>query len=138
MSSQPTVTLYHVQNDSDLKMHRAIAKGNDIALQTIDISEEPLTPRQLFQISNRYEGGLNGLMDKGSKAYQAELKGHDFSNQELLEILVKKPELLKLPIIVHQKETYICNKPRDILKFSSVNPKIDSYDHTTNINQPNN
>ena len=133
MSHKTAIKLFHIQSQSDFKMHRAVAKGNEISLQTINLVEEPLTPRQLFQLSTNFEGGLKGLVDTSSEAYKNELKSRNYSDQELLEILVKNPKLLKLPIIAYQKETHICNKARDILKFSSLSPNINSHDHSTSV-----
>jgi arsenate reductase-like glutaredoxin family protein len=133
MSNQPTITLYHVQEDSDLKKHKAIAQGNSITLRTINISEEPLTPRQLFQIAEQFEGGLEGLINKESEQYKEELKDHDYSDKELLNVLVKKPQMLKLPIVEYGNKAHLCEKARDILKYSSATPKINAYSHDENV-----
>lgn len=135
MSKKPTITLYHVQKEDDLKKHKAIAVGNSIALQTINIAEEPLTPRRLYQLSNQFDGGLRGLLNEESERFQKKLEGHDYSDQELLKILVKKPQMLKLPILELENKTHICTKARDILKFSSSSANINAYNHDENVSR---
>jgi len=133
MSNLPALTIYYSHDEPDLKQHKAIAEGNEIKVITKNIQEEKLTSRQLFLLSTNYKEGLMGLIDKNSKNYKENLENVELDQDDLLSFLVSNPKTLKQPIVEYQNEVNICKNPRDILKFSSITPKINGYDHAKNL-----
>jgi len=133
MSNLSALTIYYSHDEPDLKQHKAIAEGNEIKVITKNIQEEKLTSRQLFLLSTNYKEGLMGLIDKNSKNYKENLENVELDQDDLLSFLVSNPKTLKQPIVEYQNEVKICTNPRDILKFSSITPKINGYNHAKNL-----
>ncbi len=54
------------------------------------------------------------LLNKSLKKYQVELAGHDFEDDDWLDILRNNAELIKGPIAVMNGRAILCINPKDI------------------------
>lgn len=57
------------------------------------------------------------LFNKADKKYQDTLAGHDFDDDDWLEILRENPCMIKGPIALMNDKAVLCVKPQDIYKL---------------------
>lgn len=129
-----TLRIYHRGDTPNLAMFEALAKGNQMEFIDIDLSEEGISGTRLLQLSNKLGEGIQELIDTDSELFQNSLSNKKYDEADLLDILSKHPELIRLPIAESQKEVRILEKPRDILGLQDIKENIESHDHDKNIN----
>lgn len=57
------------------------------------------------------------LLNKSDKKYQEMIAGHDFDDDNWLEILRENPCMIKAPIAILDKKAVLCINPKDIYKL---------------------
>lgn len=57
------------------------------------------------------------LLNRADPKYQAELAGHNFSDEDWLNILMNNPCLIKAPIAIMNNKAVLCTTPKDIYKL---------------------
>ena len=66
------------------------------------------------------ENGFDDLINKRTKKFQAlEIDENECSTEYLIEILIKNPSMIKLPIIIDEKKIVIGFNEREIRCFLS-------------------
>ena len=102
----------HEKGRKTLAYAQSIApRVNKQELNTVRISDT------LFELMlDRLQMPGKNIINKSDPYYQECCKGRDLSAGEWLEILRKRPDMLRAPIALYKDKAIICDVPSDILK----------------------
>jgi arsenate reductase-like glutaredoxin family protein len=108
----------------------ALAKGNKIDLQLVDLRKIPLSETQLQQLIQEFDGKAEALLDRQSEDFKLlALDEKALDQNGLLKILEENQTLLKTPLISAGGTLKILNQVRSILHYQNTEPQIDPYNH---------
>jgi arsenate reductase-like glutaredoxin family protein len=92
------VQIFGVKSSSSTRAAERFFKERRIAIQFVDLKKKPMAPGEIKRFIDRF--GLNGLLDTEGKAYiDAGLKYLKVSSDDLLRMIERDPQLLRLPLI---------------------------------------
>ncbi|KRO09034.1 negative regulator of proteolysis [Lactiplantibacillus xiangfangensis] len=92
--------------------------ANNITFNERDIIANPLDRDELKQILRLTENGFEDIVSTRSKAFKAlHIDLSDLGFNQLLDLLVEKPQLLKRPIIYDGRRLQIGYNEEDIRAF---------------------
>ena len=113
-----TVNLYYSTSSKSSRSARAWLVENNIPFNERDIIANPLDRDELKQILRLTENGFEDIVSTRSKAFKAlHIDLSDLGFNQLLDLLVEKPQLLKLPIIYDGRRLQIGYNEEDIRAF---------------------
>ncbi|NLS61304.1 Spx/MgsR family RNA polymerase-binding regulatory protein [Lactiplantibacillus plantarum] len=113
-----TVNLYYSTSSKSSRSARAWLVENNIPFNERDIIANPLDRDELKQILRLTENGFEDLVSTRSKAFKAlHIDLSDLGFNQLLDLLVEKPQLLKRPIIYDGRRLQIGYNEEDIRAF---------------------
>ncbi|VDG17860.1 Spx/MgsR family RNA polymerase-binding regulatory protein [Lactiplantibacillus mudanjiangensis] len=113
-----TVNLYYSTSSKSSRSARAWLVANSIAFNERDIIANPLDRDELKQILRLTENGFEDIVSTRSKAFKAlHIDLSDLGFNQLLDLLVEKPQLLKRPIIYDGRRLQIGYNEEDIRAF---------------------
>ncbi|WP_421546130.1 Spx/MgsR family RNA polymerase-binding regulatory protein [Lactiplantibacillus plantarum] len=113
-----TVNLYYSTSSKSSRSARAWLVENNIPFNERDIIANPLDRDELKQILRLTENGFEDIVSMRSKAFKAlHIDLSDLGFNQLLDLLVEKPQLLKRPIIYDGRRLQIGYNEEDIRAF---------------------
>ncbi len=113
-----TVNLYYSTSSKSSRSARAWLVENNIPFNESDIIANPLDRDELKQILRLTENGFEDIVSTRSKAFKAlHIDLSDLGFNQLLDLLVEKPQLLKRPIIYDGRRLQIGYNEEDIRAF---------------------
>lgn len=113
-----TVNLYYSTSSKSSRSARAWLVENNIPFNERDIIANPLDRDELKQILQLTENGFEDIVSTRSKAFKAlHIDLSDLGFNQLLDLLVEKPQLLKRPIIYDGRRLQIGYNEEDIRAF---------------------
>ncbi|MCL3855745.1 Spx/MgsR family RNA polymerase-binding regulatory protein [Lactiplantibacillus plantarum] len=113
-----TVNLYYSTSSKSSRSARAWLVENSIPFNERDIIANPLDRDELKQILRLTENGFEDIVSTRSKAFKAlHIDLSDLGFNQLLDLLVEKPQLLKRPIIYDGRRLQIGYNEEDIRAF---------------------
>ncbi|MFC6202772.1 Spx/MgsR family RNA polymerase-binding regulatory protein [Lactiplantibacillus nangangensis] len=113
-----TVNLYYSTSSKSSRSARAWLVANNIDFNERDIIANPLDRDELKQILRLTENGFEDIVSTRSKAFKAlHIDLSDLGFNQLLDLLVEKPQLLKRPIIYDGRRLQIGYNEEDIRAF---------------------
>ena len=113
-----TVNLYYSTSSKSSRSARAWLVENNIPFNERDIIANPLDRDELKQILRLTENGFEDIVSTRSKAFKAlHIDLSDLGFNQLLDLLVEKPQLLKRPIIYDGRRFQIGYNEEDIRAF---------------------
>ena len=113
-----TVNLYYSTSSRASRSARAWLVANNITFNERDIIANPLDRDELKQILRLTENGFEDIVSTRSKAFKAlHIDLSDLGFNQLLDLLVEKPQLLKRPIIYDGRRLQIGYNEEDIRAF---------------------
>ncbi|CAM3240519.1 transcriptional regulator Spx [Lactiplantibacillus plajomi] len=113
-----TVNLYYSTSSKSSRSARAWLVENNIPFNERDIIANPLDRDELKQILRLTENGFEDIVSTRSKAFKAlHIELADLGFNQLLDLLVEKPQLLKRPIIYDGRRLQIGYNEEDIRAF---------------------
>ena len=113
-----TVNLYYSTSSKSSRSARAWLVENNIPFNERDIIANPLDRDELKQILRLTENGFEDIVSTRSKAFKAlHIDLADLGLNQLLDLLVEKPQLLKRPIIYDGRRLQIGYNEEDIRAF---------------------
>ncbi|MDZ7607267.1 MAG: glutaredoxin [Cyclobacteriaceae bacterium] len=97
---------------------RVLAMSITKNVNEISLRHTKLTKMRWAELLALLNLAPKNLLDKSLKKYQEELAGHDFDDDDWLDILRNNPELVKAPLAVMNGRAILCNSPKDIYKLA--------------------
>jgi len=96
------------------KKTRALAKSITDHVNEFDLQHNKLSKLRWLEILNMLQMRPKDILNKANKKYQSELAGHDFDDDNWLEILRNNPCMIKAPIAIMNGKAVLCMNPQDI------------------------
>ena len=100
------------------KKTRALAKSITKHINEFSFQHNKLSKLQWVEILSMLQMRPKDLFNKANKKYQAELAGHDFDDDNWLEILRNNPQMIKGPIGIMNGKAVLCINPKDIYQLA--------------------
>lgn len=94
-----------------------MAKSITKNVNEISLKHSKLTKMRWAELLAMINLSPKNLLNKSLKKYKEELAGHDFDDDDWLDILRNNPELVKAPIAVMNGKAVLCVNPNDIYKL---------------------
>jgi arsenate reductase len=85
-----------------------------VAYESVDYIEEPLSASELKNLLRRAGMKPHEVVRKNEPAYKEYVSGKDLSDTQLIELMVKHPELIQRPIVVRGEKAVLA-RPVDRL-----------------------
>jgi len=107
---------------------RGLAKSITKNVNEISLKHSKLSKLRWAELLAMLELAPKNLLDKSKKKYQDELAGHDFDDDDWLDILRNNSDLVKAPIAVMNGRAILCNSPKDIYKLAPEGAIVEGAD----------
>jgi arsenate reductase len=111
------LTLVYDPRTASGKKTKALAYSISNNVNEIDYTTTRLTTTLWKEIVQMLGNKPKGLLNKSAAAYQQKVRGHIFTMDGYMNILLNSPELLRGPIAITRGKALICENPYDILKL---------------------
>lgn len=73
---------------------------NNVEYELIDIVNEPLSALEIKTVLKKLGIGVQDLIRTNEKVFVENYEGKDLSDDELLQLLEKHPELIQRPVVI--------------------------------------
>ncbi len=115
------IEVYYLSNTSSGRTAMKWIENHSLHFVERKITKKkPIELHELKKILARAENGFDDLINKRTKKFQAlEIDENECSTEYLIEILIKNPSMIKLPIIIDEKKIVIGFNEREIRCFLS-------------------
>lgn len=90
---------------------------NNIEYELIDIVNEPLSALEISTILKKLGIGVQDLVRTNEKVFVENYEAKDLSDDEILQLLEKHPELIQRPIVVKGSEAIIGRPLEKVKEF---------------------
>ena len=88
-----------------------------IAYESVHYIEKPLSASELKSLLRRAGLKPHDVVRKNEPAYKQQVSGKDLSDAQLIELMVKHPELIQRPIVVRGEKAVLA---RPIARLSEL------------------
>ena len=85
-----------------------------IEAQVIDYIKNPLSENELKEIVMKLGKKPGEIVRTQEEYFRKNLKGHHFTDEEWIKILVENPKLIPRPIVVEKHKAVIAQPPENI------------------------
>lgn len=99
------------------KKTRALAQSITRHVNEFSLRHNKLSKLRWAKILLMLDMKPKNLLNKADEKYQDMLAGHDFNDDDWLEILRENPCMIKGPIAILDERAVLCVKPKDIYKL---------------------
>jgi len=96
---------------------RALAKSITEHVNEFSLRHNKLSKLRWAKILQMLDMKPKDLLNKSDKKYQEIIAGHDFDDDNWLEILRKNPCMVKGAIAIFDNKAVLCIKPKDIYRL---------------------
>jgi len=107
--------IYNGRKSLDAKVLGYASSIQKFTVNERNLDKNPLTETQLTQIANHMGLQVLDLIDKTSDAYLNEIKDQRFSNEEMMKIVKRHPDILKTPIAMLNGTVFFVHSAHDFV-----------------------
>lgn len=93
---------------------------NNIGYELIDMVSEPLSVIEIKTVLQKLGIGIRDLVRTNEKVFVENYEGKDLSDDELLHLLEKHPELIQRPIVVKGSKAVIGRPLEKVKEFVEI------------------
>ena len=112
------ITLYTSPSCASCRKARAWLEANHIDYLEKNIFNEPLSIAELKSILRLTENGTEEIISFRSQVFQSlNISLEEMPLQELLELILKNPGLIRRPILINEKRLQVGFNEEDIRRF---------------------
>jgi len=112
-----SIIIYHNGQCSKCKGALELLQEKGVPHEVRWYVAEPLTKEELQILLNKLQMKAHELVRTGEELYKNEYEGKDISEEEWLDILIEKPELMQRPIVVKGDKAIIARPPEKVLEI---------------------
>ncbi len=94
-----------------------ILKDSNEEFESINYYEVPLTGDKLREIRDKGLSMNEMLRSDEPLARSMNLSAKNLSDDELIELMVKYPDLIQRPIVIRGEQAVLCRPPENVLKL---------------------
>tara|TARA_R110001599_G_scaffold130882_1_gene306341 strand:+ start:2719 stop:3147 length:429 start_codon:yes stop_codon:yes gene_type:complete len=107
--------IYNGRKAQDAKVLGYASSIQKYTVNERNIDKNPLTETQLSQVANSMGLQILDLIDKTSDTYLNEIKDQRFSNEEMMKIVKRHPDILKTPIAMLNGTVFFVHSAYDFV-----------------------
>ncbi|MBL78904.1 MAG: arsenate reductase [Nitrosomonadaceae bacterium] len=111
------IIIYQKPTCSKCRAALNILKDSDEEFESVNYYEVPLTYSQLHALCDKGLSVQEMLRSSEPLAKSMNLAAQNLSDDELIEIMVKNPDLIQRPIVVRGNKAVICRPLENIYKL---------------------
>lgn len=93
---------------------------NNIGYELIDMVNEPLSVVEIQTVLHKLGIGIRDLIRTNEKVFVENYEGRDLSDDELLHLLEKHPELIQRPIVIKGSKAVIGRPLEKVKEFIEI------------------
>lgn len=105
------ITIYTVSHCSSCRLAKKWLNNQGVEYKEISLLKEGIDLKSLIKVLSLTERGVEDIISKDCKGYE------ELSLNELLDIIIKNPHLLRRPIIFDEKRLQVGYNADDIRQF---------------------
>ena len=110
--------IYHNPRCSKSRQTLEILKKNNIDIEVIEYLKFPLDKNQISDLLKKLNISARELLRRGEEIYRKEnLSNKDFSDEFLIDAMVKNPILIERPIVTFNNKAIIGRPPEKVLEI---------------------
>ena len=109
-----SIQVYHNPRCSKSRMAINYLKAKSIEFETVLYLEKKLTINDLESILRKLNLSATDLLRKGEEVYKVEIKGKNLSDAEIIQLMIKHPNLIERPIIIKGNKAVI-GRPTELI-----------------------
>ena len=95
----------------------ALALSLNKVIHEINVTEQSITPLHWKEILEMLGPARTNLLNTEHPDYSNIFKGKNFSEQDLLEIIFRNPQIVKGPVGILHNKAVVCHSATDILQL---------------------
>ena len=111
------ITIYQKPTCSKCIATLNILKDSNEEFESINYYEVPLTGNQLRELRDKGLSVHEMLRSDEPLAQRMNLTARDLSDDDLIDIMVKNPDLIQRPIVVRGDQAVLCRPPQNVIKL---------------------
>ena len=113
-----TVTIYHNPACSTSRNVLALIRGRGIEPKVVEYLKTPPTRTQLVELLKKLHISVRDLLrQKGTPYEEFGLGNLRWSDDELIDFIVKHPILMNRPVVVTEKGARLCRPAESVLEL---------------------
>lgn len=109
------IKIYHNPRCSKSRQCLAILEDKNQHPEIIKYLDTPLNEQELSEIINLLDISPIDLVRKNEKLWKESFKGKDFTDKELIAVMVRNPKLIERPIVIKDGQAIIGRPPEKVL-----------------------
>ncbi len=112
--------IYKIYHNSRCKHSRAgldYLKKMTSEIEVRDYLSDPITANEIKEILLKINLKPIQIIRTNETYYKTSLKGRNFTDEELIKIMIENPKLIQRPIVVGKYKAVIGNPPEEITKL---------------------
>ncbi|MBK7409543.1 MAG: hypothetical protein IPL49_02100 [Saprospirales bacterium] len=94
----------------------AVIRAQGFPIQDIDITKNPLTEEQLFEIADLLQMTLSELVNRDHPVYMKRFGDFDLNDEDWAKMIHKNPQIMKNPIVIHGDKAFLIASPMEATK----------------------
>ncbi|MBL4710286.1 MAG: arsenate reductase (glutaredoxin) [Flavobacteriales bacterium] len=106
--------IYHNPRCSKSRETLQIIKDQGIEPEIILYQKEIPTKEELQMLLMKLNLKAEDLLRRGEKFYKEQLKGKEFNEDELIQIMIENPSLIERPIVVRGNKAILGRPPGNV------------------------
>jgi len=111
------ILIYYNPKSSAGRKTVAHAQGMTKHLRTFSFEKSSSTTTSWQLILDALDLHPKEIMNKANPYYQENIRGKEFDEESLLNIISQNPSLIKAPIAMRGRKAILCTNPTDIYKL---------------------
>lgn len=109
-----SIQVYHNPRCSKSRMAINYLQDKSIEFDTVLYLEKKLTINDIESILKKLNLSASELLRKGEEVYKVEIKGKNISDAEIIQLMIKYPNLIERPIIINGNKAVI-GRPTELI-----------------------
>jgi arsenate reductase (glutaredoxin) len=109
-----SIQVYHNPRCSKSRMALEYLRSKSIKFETVLYLEKKLSESELKSILNKLNISPLELLRKGEEIYKTEIKNKSLSDDELIKMMIKHPNLIERPIVIIGNKAVIA-RPAELM-----------------------
>ena len=109
--------IYHNPRCKKSRQTLALIIENGVKPKVIEYLKDLLTTDELNELIGLLGIEPIALVRKNEAVWKERFNGKEFSDKELIKVMVENPKLIERPIVVKQKKAVLGRPPENVLKL---------------------
>jgi len=109
--------IYHNPRCSKSRETLQLIKENGIEPEIILYQKDRLTSTELRGVLVKLNLKAEDILRKGEKVYKEQLKGKQFNENELIQIMIENPSLIERPIVIRGNKAVLGRPPENVIQL---------------------